>query len=36
MNCTMLFISDCYQRLAEVAEERSERLVAFTRHMKKR
>src|SRR5262245_30803317 len=32
----MLFISDCYQRLAERAEERSERLVAFRRHMKKR
>src|SRR5262245_6644290 len=32
----MLFISDCYQPLAERAEERSERLVAFRRHMKKR
>jgi hypothetical protein len=36
MNCTMLFVYICYQRLAERAEERSDRLVAFTRHMKKR
>jgi len=30
----MLFISDCYQRLAERAEERKERLVALMRHIK--
>jgi hypothetical protein len=31
----MLFISDCYQRLAERAEERRERLIAYSNHMKK-
>ena len=30
----MLFISECYQPLAERAEERTERLVALTRHMR--
>jgi hypothetical protein len=32
----MLFISDCYQRLAERAEERREQLVAYSNHVKKR
>ncbi len=32
----MLFISDCYQRLAERTEERRERLVVYSNHMKKR
>ena len=31
----MLFISDCYQRLAERAEERREHLVAYSNHLKK-
>jgi len=31
----MLFISDCYQRLAERAEERRERLVAYAAAIKR-
>jgi hypothetical protein len=30
----MLFISDCYQRLAERAEERRQRLVAYAAAIK--